>query len=498
MSSTEAPPDSVVARTADGYRSSLFSHAVRIACKAVGIVVLARLVSPAQHGLFAMAASVFFVLVLFRDLGLGSAAIQARHLTEEQRTTLWHAHVALGLLLGGIMLAIAPAVAAFFNAPPLAPLAATMSAALVLIGLNAWPRVLLARDLRFAELNRIETWAAIIGTAAMIATALLNGSAYAFAAFLLVSESVCLIGAWRICGWRSAKPAHWPSIRPLWRPASDLLAYNVLQCVLTQIDTVLMGRWFGAGAAGLYNRPNQLLALPLTHIASPLNQVLAASLSRLSPASPDFATTVRHAANLLAHLTLPFAALCMVVPHDIVRLILGPDWPDAAPLLRWLAVSAAASYLTVTVYAVCFATANTRRLVLLMVAALVTTSFALWLARSHGPVGLAMALAVVNLLFVFPRLAVATWQTPLSLRDYSSALAGPLVLALLFALSLATFHRITSDFHWLLRLAITLSAAAATSGLVAISFPALRSELLRIAQLRSARSASHAAAPRTR
>ncbi len=495
MSSAEAPPDSVVVRAAAGYRSSLFSHVIRIACKAVGIVVLARLVAPAQHGLFAMAASVFFVLVLFRDLGLGSAAIQARDLTEEQRTTLWLAHAALGLLLGGAMLALAPAVALFFNDAQLTPLVATMSAALVLIGLNTWPRVLLARDLRFAELNRIETWAAVIGTVAMIATALLDGGAYAFVAFLLVSESVCLIGAWRVCGWRSTAPARWLSIRPLWRPASDLLAYNVLQCILTQIDTVLMGGWFGAGAAGLYNRPNQLLALPVTHIASPLTQVLAASLSRLSPASPDFSTAVRHAANLLAHLTLPLAVLCIAVPHDIVRLLLGPDWTDAAPLLRWLAVSAAASYLTVTVYAVCFAIAKTQRLVLLTVGALVTTSLALWLARPYGPVGLAMALAVVNLLFVFPRLAAATWKTPLALRDYFSALAGPLALALLFALALTTFHRITADFPWAFRFAVTTSAALGVTSLIALSIPSLRSELQRIGQLRSA---SHAAAPRTR
>ena len=238
------------------------------------------------------------------------------------------------------MLALAPATAAFFNQPALVPLTATVSIALVIIGLNAWPRALLARDLRFTELNRIETTAAVLGTAGMITTALLDGGAYAFAAFLLVSEFVCLVGAWRICGWRPTAPAHWRSLRPLHRPASDLLVYNVLQCALTQVDTVLVGRWFGAAAAGLYNRPTQLLALPLTHIATPLSQVLAASLSRLSPASPDFSATVRQATNLLAHLTLPIAAVCLVVPHDLVRLVLGPDWPDAAPLLRWLAVSA--------------------------------------------------------------------------------------------------------------------------------------------------------------
>ncbi len=480
MNPAEATSAHILERTTAGYRSSLVSHAVRVACKAVGIVVLARLVSPAQHGLFAMVSTFFFLLVLFRDFGLGAAAIQARTLDEEQLTTLWHAHAWLGFLLGALMLGLSPAIGTFFGEPATVPLAATVSAALVLIGLNAWPRALLARELRFTELNRIETSAALIGTAAMITTALFNGGAYAFAAFLLTSEFVCLVGAWRICRWRPHSRARWQSLHSLWRPASDLLAYNILQCVQLQIDTLLMGRWFGASAAGFYNRPNQLLGLPITHIAAPLTQVLAASLSRLPPNSPQFASIIRQAANLLAYLTLPLAALCIVVPDDVVRLILGPDWPDAAPLLRWLAVGAAASYLTVTVYAVCFATAHTRRLAALTALGLIATVCGLWFARPHGPVGLAAALAIVHLALIAPRLFIATWQTPVALRDYASALCGPVAVTIIFMVGLTAARFATIDLHWIPRLVLsTAGGLLAASGLI-LSLPRLRVEVLRV------------------
>src|SRR3954462_9496383 len=72
-----AASESTLTRAASGYRATLVSQGVRLACKIVGVVVLARLVSPAEHGVFAMAASVMFFFVLFRDFGLTAAAIQA-------------------------------------------------------------------------------------------------------------------------------------------------------------------------------------------------------------------------------------------------------------------------------------------------------------------------------------------------------------------------------------------------------------------------------------
>ena len=105
----DAIADTLLAQASRGYQSTLLSQGLRLLCKAVSVVALARLVTPAQHGQFAMAASVFYLVVLFRDFGLGTAALQTRALSEEQRTTLWHAHAGLGILLVpvGVMLCAA-------------------------------------------------------------------------------------------------------------------------------------------------------------------------------------------------------------------------------------------------------------------------------------------------------------------------------------------------------------------------------------------------------
>ena len=70
--------ESVQTRAAHGHRSTLFTQGVRLLCKVASVLIVARLVAPSDHGLFAMAASFSLLLWMFRDMGLSTAAIQAK------------------------------------------------------------------------------------------------------------------------------------------------------------------------------------------------------------------------------------------------------------------------------------------------------------------------------------------------------------------------------------------------------------------------------------
>ena len=97
---SDVEPDRIVlAQAARGHRRVLLAQALKLGCKLVSVLLLARLVTPVDHGLFAMASSVVLLLTLFRDAGLGVAAVQARELNEAQLTTLFWAHLGIGALL---------------------------------------------------------------------------------------------------------------------------------------------------------------------------------------------------------------------------------------------------------------------------------------------------------------------------------------------------------------------------------------------------------------
>lgn len=483
-------PDSTLTRADAAYRATFWAQAVRAGCKIAGVVVLARLVSPADHGLFAMAASVTFLLVFFRDLGAGTAAIQAPSLSEEQKTALLHLHLVGGVILTAVTFLLAPAAAHFFQEPRVASLLRAMAPSFLLTGVNAWPRTVLARDLRYREVNRIEVLAAVLGTAAMIASGALGSGAYAFVVFLLVSEAA-MTSAWIFCRWRPAAPARWGSLREIVRVGLHLTRANLLVAATQQIDTVLLGRWFGAAPLGLYNRAGQILQQPMLHLATPFSQVLLAALSRLGADSANFARHLRETANVIAYFTLPVAAFACGAPRQIVALVLGSAWPEAAPMLRWLAVGAAASYLATTATPVAIAANRSERLVHLNAAALLLLLLSFWLARPFGAVGLAAAYALANAALTVPRLAWSVHGTPVRLRDYSAAFAGPLLFAVAVAAGTWAGQAGLSDRPLATQTAGALLGAALGAALCGLGVPRVRRELAAIwARRRAAKPVS--------
>jgi O-antigen/teichoic acid export membrane protein len=480
MSVETSTAELIVTKAVHGQRTMLHSHLVRALCKVVSVLVLARLVGPADQGLFAMAASITLLLTYFRDFGLGVAAIQARELSEDQRTSLWWIHVVLGCALAIATIALIPAIISFYREPRLGPLLASMSASFIFMGISAWPRVLLARDLEFAAINRAETIAVLTATLAMVVAGFLGWGAFAFVAFLLVVEAVTAVLSWRACAWRPRGITGWRYVRPLLRTGLDVVGYNLLLHVSQQLDTLLIGKWFGPRSLGLYFRSGQLLQMPAQHVATPLAQVMLASLSRLRPTAPEFREHVRTTTTLVLHLSLPLTVYCAVLPDDVARFVLGRDWLAAAPFLRWMAFSAAFAAMTATGYSLNIATGHTRRLAGLALLALCANLSALVFARPFGATNVALALAATNLVLLVPRLSWLAHDTPIRLSDFVSSFSGPVAVAGAMALGFAGAALSSRLEPGCARLAAATLGGTITVGALCVLWTRPRRELLEV------------------
>lgn len=463
------PPQTVSAQATRGHRSTLLSQAVRVGCKAVSVVVLARMLTPAEHGLYAMAASVFLFLFLFRDLGLGTAVVQAARLGEGQIAALLRAQLVLGGLLTVLGVALAYPTAAFYATPAVFPLLAAMAPVFLLMGLGGLPRALLARELQFERLNRVETTAAVAGTAALLVAAAAGAGAWAFVVFLVVSEGAIAGLAWRACPWRPRRPAQWNSIRDLARTGRQLTRFHALNYVLFQLDTFAVGHGLGAHSLGLYSRTNQLLGLTNLHVAGPLTSVAVAALSRVQADATEFRRQACATTTMIAHLVLPVAAACAALPDEIVRLVLGPQWPEAASILRWLAVHTGIFTATSLALSINIAAGLTRRLALGAVLSLPVIGLAVWLGLPHGAGGVAAAMAGASVVLTAPRLWWTLRGSPLSMAAFLGALTGPTAVAAVLCGGLLAGHRAFG-------LAGAVAGGALFTGVLALTWPRLRAE----------------------
>src|SRR5262249_38912690 len=160
----------------DAQRASVLNVAARgidFFFQFVSMAMLARFLTPADFGVFAMATPFVWILMTLGDLGLASAVLQQRDLNEGQASAIFHVNLLAGFAFGGLFLLSSPLLGAFYGDPHVSQVAAVLSLMFVFSGFTAVQQALLRRALLFDALVRAQiapAGAAVLGAGFFVAS----------------------------------------------------------------------------------------------------------------------------------------------------------------------------------------------------------------------------------------------------------------------------------------------------------------------------------------
>jgi PST family polysaccharide transporter len=308
---------------------------------AAGGIVLARLLTPEEFGLYAIIAFAIGLGVTFSDLGLGTALIQRRDLDpSESLGAAFLLNLALAAALALALAALAPLVARWLAVATdvTAPLRC-LAALVVLSSLRMPAAVLLERRLAYLPLTVAETADTVVFYSVAVAAAATGAGLWSFVWGAVLARAVNV-------------GVLWGAVRPLprlgWRPRNLLpvLKFGVLcqasALVILARDAALptfVAAWSGVAAVGLLNWAATLAFQPL-QIVSIAGKVLFPALSRLQGDARRFAEATERALNRVATILYPVTLLLFAGADPVVRLVFGSAWIPAVPALRLFCVTA--------------------------------------------------------------------------------------------------------------------------------------------------------------
>ena len=312
---------------------------LRIVIQLAGIVLLARLLSPSDYGITAMVLAIVGVGEILRDFGLSSAAIQAKTITAGQRANLFWINVGIGAALTAAVAALAHPIAAFYSDPRLVLVTVALSLTFVLNGFATQFRADLNRRLRFGQLAAVEVGAQ--ATALVIALML---AVWGWGYWALVAQQVLQVLFQALAlpllgGWWPGLPKRGEKMRPFLTFGGGLAASQLLNYASRNIDSVIIGRLFGASALGFYNRAFQLMLLPLNQINAPSMRVALPTLSRLQDEPKRYAEFLLFGQTVQLNVVSFVLAFCAAQAAPIVAIALGPQWSPSVPLFQILAIA---------------------------------------------------------------------------------------------------------------------------------------------------------------
>ncbi|HSS98942.1 MAG TPA: lipopolysaccharide biosynthesis protein, partial [Terriglobales bacterium] len=320
----------------------LFGQGAKFLLQTVSTVIMARLLRPADFGLIAMVSAFIGMIGLWTDLGLSNAVVQRAKITHAQVSALFWINCALGAAVMLIVAALSPMVAWFFHEPRLVGITLAISSVFFLAGLTVQHRALMRRQMRFIAINVIDGVSLAVGIAIGVIMAWFRFGYWSLLGMQIASSLSTCILCWVACDWRPARFQRRVGMRSMVAFGANVTAYQVLNYMTRNFDNVIIGRFIGAIALGVYSKAYGLLMLPLTQINWPLSSVMLPALSRLQDNPSEYTKLYLRATRAMALITLPIIVFTAFLAHDTVHVMLGWQWSNAAPIFRLLAPAAVA------------------------------------------------------------------------------------------------------------------------------------------------------------
>jgi len=316
-------------------KSALLLLATQIIQRGLGIIstlILARLLTPADFGIIALIAILLQFFELLAEIGNQQYIVQKASVDDTDLNTAWSMDILVkGILAIGVVL-VSPLLASFFEEPELA-LAVSLSAlALPMRALRNPGLMLLARDINYRPLFRLTVWQKLLSFATVVTVALVHPSYWAIVAGNLVSASALAIGSYRLHSYRPAFSLQ--RVRQQWSFSQWVLLRGLVGFTRSQIDNLLVSRFFGTRALGGYNLVREISLLPALSIIIPMSEPLLASTAQARNQPEQLAYRVRLSSALMITFILPITTFLILFPELIVQVLLGPQWTSYASLLR--------------------------------------------------------------------------------------------------------------------------------------------------------------------
>lgn len=469
--------DDLRARSVSGAFVTLFAQWLKFALHFGSLLVLARILTPGDYGLVGMVTAVTGFVLLFKDLGLATATVQRAEVSQEQVSTLFWINVALSAAIMALTAALAPWIARFYDEPRLTWITLALAGGFLIGGLAVQHQALLSRQMRFRAMAVIEISAQAAAVCAALAAAWLGAGYWALVIQQLVLTAWTTAALWIACDWRPGPPVRASGVRPLLRFGGSLTAFNFVNYLARNVDDILIGRFRGAAALGLYARAYALLLMPLRQINAPVARIAIPTLSRLQDQPERYRRYYLNALRLVALACMPLVALLFVVSREVVLVVLGRQWIEAATLFSIMAVAAFVQPVLSTSGWVYVSLGQAGRMARwgALFALVYCASFVVGLP--WGARGVAVAYTVAVYVLALPGMWAALRFAPVGLGDVARTVLRPAALGLSVALGAHAAHHWLPGLHPLLTIAVCAVAGAAAGLLLAALWPGLRSDL---------------------
>ena len=428
----------------------------------ISLTLLARLLAPREFGLLAFALTYIVYVETIGDLGSGTALVYWPDRRDEAAQVTFLINLSAGIFWCGITLLLAPFIADLFNAPQGTGIVRVLSFSFLIRYLGTTHHALMRKDLRFRDAAIPELALALVKMVVALALAWQGFGAWSLVWGHLTGMLAETILLWTMIPWRPTWSFPRDLVKPMLAYGRGIVFVNVLASIQHQTDLLMISRWQGLTALGLYQLAGKIPEATVSMIYRVASDVLMPAFSRVAAAGESTRVVYLAAARYVGAATLPIACGLAVLSQPFVLLFFGPQWAAAAPIVSALAVLSGFRALAAQPGDVLKATGRVSLLARLGLARTILIVIAVVIAARWSALAVAVSLVIVDGIATIIAFTITSRVMDISLREVGSAFLPSLSASAAMTAALLAWLRWGPD----LALLVEVMAAVALGGVV--------------------------------
>ena len=402
---------------------------IRILAQFLAIPIMARILSPADYGLVAMAMPFLVFAMMIADAGIATSLVRTPTEDSKEWSTCFWLSMMLGMILAAIMVASAPLIAMLFEEPQLSPIIMVLAIIVLMQATGAVHNSALLKEQKFKFIASSEGIAILIGIAVAVITAMHGCGAWSLV-FQQLTYYCVKIGL--ILKFSPFKPQRLFDIGTVGehiRFGKDILTTYMVTFFTRSIDNLIIGKVLDAVAVGIYSMAFQFARLPWMLVSGPLQTVFYSKMAKVKDDKDSIRKTFLILTRILSIIIFPSMGMVAVAHESVYTILLSDKWQESGRIFMMVAgVMALQAVMNGMCNTVMMALGQTRLQV-----RQTTEQGIIWIITMFSTIWfgldcLVIAYSVVFLLYS-PRILMLT--LPLidcNFRDYISAIIIPIMI----------------------------------------------------------------------
>ena len=396
----------------------------------VSTVVLARLLTPADFGIVAIAMSFFALLYLIKDFGFDTAIIQMQNPRKEHYDTAWTFNLIFGLGLALVLLGCSGLIADLYDTPELEPLIWAIASLFVIGSIESVGTLDFRKNLTFEKEFKLKILPKLIGVPCTLALAYSLRNYWALTIGTIITQFVALCMGYLMHSYRPKFAL--TAAKELFNFSKWLMANNFIYFLNNRSPELLIGKILNPQAAGVFSVSNEISMMATTEFSAAVSTASYPGYAKVADNPNDLRNLYLNVLSSTAFLLFPLGIGVASVAGLIVPVFLGDQWLEAIPLIKVIAIGGLLMAINSNAGYVFMALGNPRLTTILgSLRVLIFIPTLVYLVNVQGLIGAAWAMLFTTMTMFFVSNIVIVKKLPITIIDLIRAFYRPFVSAML-------------------------------------------------------------------